>query len=564
MEFRILGPLEVRVDGRVVELGGAKQRALLAVLLLNANRVVSTDHLSEALWGERPPETAQKVLQVYVSGLRKSLGRDRILTKAPGYEICIAPGELDLDRAQKLVTGGKPGEALALWRGEPLADFAYEPFAQSQIARLEEFRLSVLEERLESDLDRGRHAQLVGELEALVRDHPLRERFSRQLMLALYRSGRQAEALEVYQRARQTSVEQLGIEPGPALRELERKILNQEESLGPPPAEPRPTRTAPLSRIAYAGAGVVIAALAAAAFLASRNSSAGLDSVPANAIGVIDPRTNEIVAAIPVGIRPGPVVAGAGSIWVGNLQDRTLTRIDARERSVAATVALDNRTPTGIAVGGGSVLVAHGLSGELSRVDPTFGTVVDTVSLAGRSTSGSVALGAGFVWAVFGDSTLVRIRASSMRPAGSALAGAIPTSLVVVGRSVWVVNSADATVQRFDAATFAEGPIRPVTVGKRPGAIAYGEGALWVTDRGDDRVTRIDPSTSSAISIPVGDEPAGIAVGAGAVWVANSADGTVSRIDPATNEVVRTFHFGSSPARITVSDGLVWVSAQAL
>ena len=138
VEFRILGPLEVIEDGRTVDVGGAKQRALLAVLLLNANRVVSTDRLIDALWGERSPETAQKALQVYVSQLRKALGRERILTIGPGYQARVDPGELDLDRFQTLVAAGKPAEALALWRGQPLADFAYEPFAQTEIARLEE------------------------------------------------------------------------------------------------------------------------------------------------------------------------------------------------------------------------------------------------------------------------------------------------------------------------------------------------------------------------------------------------------------------------------------------
>jgi YVTN family beta-propeller protein len=563
MEFRILGPLEVRVDGRPVDVGAARQRALLTVLLLRANAVVSTDHLIEAVWDERPPETAPKVLQVYVSQLRKVLGRDRIVTQAPGYLIRVEPGELDAERFQALIREGKAAEALGLWRGQPLADFAYESFAQPEIGRLEELRASALEERIEADLARGRHGAVVSELEGLVRDYPLRERFSRQLMLALYRSGRQAEALDVYQRARRTSVEQLGIEPSPALRELERKILNQDESLGPPPVEPRPVRPG-LPRIAYVGTAIVVVALAAVAVLASRNSSAGLDALPEDSVGVIDPRTNDIVAAIPVGVRPGPIAAGQGSVWVGNLGDRTLTRIHAVDRSVAATIPLDNRTPTGLAVGDGVVWVAHGLSGELSRVDSQFGRVLQTISLAGRSPTGSVALGDGYVWVAYGDSTLARIRPTSVRRAGSTLAGAIPSALVVVGRWLWVVNSGDANVQRFDSATFTEGPIRPVTVGRRPAAIAYGEGALWVANRGDDRVTRIDPSTGSGISIEVGDEPTGIAVGSGAVWVTNYGDGTVSRIDPAKNEVVRTIRIGSSPTGIVVTGGSVWVCAQAL
>jgi DNA-binding SARP family transcriptional activator len=243
MEFRILGPLEVVEDGHTVDVGAAKQRALLAVLLLNANRVVSRDELIEALWGERAPGTAQKALGVYVSQLRKALGRERIRTRAPGYELRLEPGELDTERFEELVSEGRLAEALRLWRGHPLADFAYEPFAQAEIARLEELRLACLEERIDRDLARARHAALVGELEALVRAHPLRERLRAQLMLALYRSGRQAEALEAYQAGRRLLADELGLEPGAALRELQRAILGQDPSLAGD--EPRPTEQPP-------------------------------------------------------------------------------------------------------------------------------------------------------------------------------------------------------------------------------------------------------------------------------------------------------------------------------
>jgi DNA-binding SARP family transcriptional activator/tetratricopeptide (TPR) repeat protein len=242
MEFRILGPLEVLDNGRVVDVGAAKQRALLAVLLLNANRVVSRDRLVEALWGERPPATAQKALQVYVSQLRKAVGRDRLLTRSPGYELDVGPGELDLERVETLVAEGQLEEALALWRGSPLAEFAYEPFAQTEIARLEELRLNSLELRISRDLMEGRHAALVGELEALVREHPLREQLRAQLMLALYRSGRQAEALDTYQAGRALLYDELGLEPGADLKELQRAILEHDPALAPPqqPAAPEP------------------------------------------------------------------------------------------------------------------------------------------------------------------------------------------------------------------------------------------------------------------------------------------------------------------------------------
>jgi DNA-binding SARP family transcriptional activator len=248
MEFRILGPLEVRAEsGRTLDLAG-KQRTLLALLLLNANEAVSTDRLIDDLWDGKPPETAGKALQVYVSQLRKLLGKDRLQTRSPGYLLRVDRDELDADRFQRLHQEGKLQEALALWRGSPLSDFADQRFAQTEIARLEELRLTVLEERIDHDLAAGRHADLVGELEALVAENPLRERLRAQLMLALYRSRRQAEALDVYQAARRALVDELGIDPSPELQELERRILRQDATLElearpAPPAE-APTRHA--------------------------------------------------------------------------------------------------------------------------------------------------------------------------------------------------------------------------------------------------------------------------------------------------------------------------------
>jgi DNA-binding SARP family transcriptional activator/tetratricopeptide (TPR) repeat protein len=231
MEFRILGPLEVLADGRAVDLGGQKQRGLLAMLLLEANRVVASDRLVDALWEEEPPETASKALQVYVSQLRKLLGKDRLQTKAPGYLLRVEEGELDLDRFRQLHEERRHAEALSLWRGEPLADFGSQRFARSEIARLDELRLSCLEDRLDADLATGRHSELVGELNALAGEHPLRQRLRAQLMLALYRSGRDAEALAVYQDLRRGLVEGLGIEPGRELRDLHQAILQQDPAL---------------------------------------------------------------------------------------------------------------------------------------------------------------------------------------------------------------------------------------------------------------------------------------------------------------------------------------------
>jgi DNA-binding SARP family transcriptional activator len=245
MEFRILGPLEVWDGGYEVSLGGPKPRALLAVLLLRPNEVVAADRLIDELWGEDSPERAAAALRVNVSRLRKALPQDVLATRAPGYLMRVEPDALDLHRFERLVDEGRSllacglaadaserlREALSLWRGPALGDFTYESFAQAAIARLEEIRLAAVELRIDADLALGRQDELVGELEALVAEHPLHERLRRYLMTALYRSGRQAEALDVYQDARRRFVDELGIEPSPALQELERAILKQDPSL---------------------------------------------------------------------------------------------------------------------------------------------------------------------------------------------------------------------------------------------------------------------------------------------------------------------------------------------
>ena len=245
LEFRILGPLEVVGDEGPIHLGGPKQRATLAILLLNVNRVVSVERLADDLYSGAAPVTAVTQVQRQISELRKVLGGSAIETRAPGYVIRLAPEQLDLKRferraeeATQALAQGKAraaadlfADALELWRGPPLADLAYEPFAQISIERLQEIRLAAVEQRIEADLALGGHAQLIAELEELVAEHPLRERLRGQLMVGLYRSGRQAEALDVYRRTREALVDEFGIEPTPTLHALERAILTQDPSL---------------------------------------------------------------------------------------------------------------------------------------------------------------------------------------------------------------------------------------------------------------------------------------------------------------------------------------------
>src|SRR3954451_6350424 len=239
MELLVLGPIEAHVDGRQVPLGAAKQRAVLAMLALRANSTVSADELMEGLWGEHPPATAAKMVQQYVSQLRRLLtdGNGRtsaIVTRGRGYELKVPPDDVDALRFERLVERGAARQALALWRGGALDDVADEPFAAAEIRRLDELRLSALEQAIDADLAEGRSSELVAELEPLVAEHHLSERLRGQLMLALYRSGRQAEALDQYRDARGLLVEEAGIEPGPDLQRLHAAMLSQDASLDAP------------------------------------------------------------------------------------------------------------------------------------------------------------------------------------------------------------------------------------------------------------------------------------------------------------------------------------------
>jgi DNA-binding SARP family transcriptional activator len=267
LEFRILGPLEARDGDDSIPLGGLKQRAVLAILLLRANQLVSVDRLIDELWGEQPPSAATHSVEVYVSRLRKLLGgggAPPIETLRPGYRLSVEPRQLDLLRFEHLLQEGRGalgagdpaeasarlGEALGLWRGPPLADFVFEAFAQPAIGRLEELRLAAVEDRIDADLALGRHGELIAELETMIGQHVSRERLRGQLMLALYRAGRQGEALEAYRATRAALVEELGIEPSPALQRLERAILAQDETLEwVPPARAAHAERAPVREL---------------------------------------------------------------------------------------------------------------------------------------------------------------------------------------------------------------------------------------------------------------------------------------------------------------------------
>ena len=602
MRFRILGPLEVWRDDTKLHLGPRKQRAVLAILLLNANRVVPTERLIDELWREKPPETARSALQVYVAALRKAFGGDaRVLrTSGPGYVLDVDSGALDLDRfavlrAEAQATADEErrsellGKALELWRDRPLADLSAEPFAAEAVARLEDLRLASFEERVDADLALGRYSSLVPELEALVSAQPYRERPRAQLMVALYRSGRQADALDVYQEGRRLLMDELGLEPGDELRELERSILQHDVPAAPLPAErsdigelkgDRPVRRSWVGAVA---AAVLVAGVAGTLGFLNAGGESPRIWTSANAVGVIDPATNHLVAEVPVGAQPGPLAVGGGAVWVANLEDESVSRIDPVTRKAVKAVPAGG-IPADLAFGAGAIWVFLAPSDAFTRIDPAFnetslirmrfdralGSLYNARCGTGLS---SLAIDGQRAWIACGHTRLERVDLHTGVPSGTAFdVGGVFVPLeftdIAVGLgSAWVLNRAANTVTEIDPATNTALVPRAITVGRSPYAIAVGHGSLWVANRRDDTVSRVrlDPGQVPAgTTIDVGDGPVDVAVGEDAVWVANSLDGTVSRIDPETSSTVATIDVGGHPTRIAAGAGSVWVTRPSI
>jgi YVTN family beta-propeller protein len=477
--------------------------------------------------------------------LRKALGAERIRTSGPGYLLELAQDELDLERFERLVeearelrgrnepalASGALREALALWRGSPLADLADEPFAEPEIARLEGLRLGAIEERIDLDLALGRGAELVPELETLVARNPYRERLCGQLMLALYRAGRQAEALAAHQRARQLFVDELGIEPSPALQRLEQAILRQESGLealleaveeDPEPPEEEPLRHGVAPRgsrlrrplVAVVGlvlAGVVVAALAVG--LAGKTTYR--DSVDASAVGIIDPDAARIEDQIQLEAPANGIASDGETVWLADTDAGTVSRIGPDRRSFQSSPVLGSAD--GIAYGWGSLWVTNSQRRALLQLNPN---------------------------------TMQEIQAFRV--------GNGPRAVKVGDSAVWVVNSIDGTVSRIGRDGV---PGKPIPVGPSPVGIAIGGGGVWVTSEESGDVMRIDPQSSHVVEpIPSGRGAGGIAYGDGAVWVANRDDGTVSRIDPATNTVTNTIDGFDKPEALVFADGWIWVA----
>jgi DNA-binding SARP family transcriptional activator/streptogramin lyase len=599
MQYKILGPLEVADQDREILLGGGRQRSVLALLLLHANEVVSSERLIDDLWGDAPPPTAAKTVQVYVSQLRKSLRNGEpdgpLLTRGRGYVLRVAPGELDLERFERSLADGRraldedaPAEAadtlrdgLALWRGAPLADFAYEPFAQAEIARLEELRLAALEQRIEADLALGRHDQVVGELEALVAAHPLREGLRGQLMLALYRCGRQADALASYRDGRRHLVEELGIEPGASLRELHEAILAQDPALGAPAWRPR--LPAPrVSGIAIArrpraliaaGAALVAAAVAVAVVEITRGDPAPQrPGVPLtySALAAVAPTgTVEEAVALPGVSR---VALTRGLAWVAGDDSRTVSAVSTRTHRIVRTIPI-GLFPSDVAAGDGSLWVADGARGNVIRIQPSYGRILDLWRFepSGEAPADrfgfdptSIAVGEGGAWISDGGPRL--LRADPDGPIEAIPIGRPLVGVAVGAGSVWAISGETAEVLRIDPRTRRVTMRLPIVDGPQlesafPRAIAVGGAYVWVLNGNTGAVTKIDPRTRSIVSttrVGVERAPVQLAADADAVWVANE-DGSLVRVDADTDQV-DVYDVGRTLRDVAVGEGAVWAT----
>jgi DNA-binding SARP family transcriptional activator/DNA-binding beta-propeller fold protein YncE len=577
MEFRILGPLEVFDGGRPLAIRRGKEQALLVYLLLHANEVVSSGRLIDELWDERPPATASKILQNAVSHLRKQLGDGRLVTSGSGYALRVDEGELDLHRFERLAKEARRDEALALWRGPPLLDLHEERFADEARRRLEEQRLAVLEDRIDADLAAGADAELVGELEELVAEHPLRERFYGQLMLALYRADRQADALETYQRARKTLSEELGLEPGPRLQELERRILQQDPALAPPARRDRaralvtpPPRRRRRISVGAAAVVLLVGALVSLGLIYALDDSSKPLVVQRNSLVAVDPDRNRVVGVVPVGSAPRGVAVVGDDVWVANSADGTVSRIDSKRLKVVQTIGIGAQA-TELASAGGALWVATGIDNTLVKIDARTGGVLGTLSFppSVAASAYAVAAGDGAVWAISSDRLVKLDPETNAILAGQRRLGCCSglRDVAVGAGAVWIADTTELVVRvSLRRAT----PTSDLNLGVIPTALAAAYGSVWAASSGFDSsrltVWRIDPTTlrvTQTISIGKADSfiaTVDVAAGAGAIWATNYDGGNLVRIDPNSGTVVARIHIGRHPRGIAVGAHRVWVA----
>jgi YVTN family beta-propeller protein len=584
LEFRLLGTLEATGnDGRPLSIGRGKERALLAYMLLHRNAAVPREALIDALWADDPPASAAHALDVYVSRLRKGLGVAGVLeTQSGALRLNVADEKLDVARFERLLSEARSArdpaarlalveQALALWRGHALVDVLDEPFARPESERLEEERLVAGEERLDALLVLGRHDEAVGRLQALVTAQPLRERPLRLLMLALYRAGRQAEALALFSDARKTLRDELGLEPSAELRELQAAILRQDETLAAPPRqEPAPLARPLLVRVKSSGGrrrrallilclGLAVAGGIAAATLLATRGSPHLSQIDFNGVGAIDAGSGRIIDEVIPSASPGRLAVEGNVVWTANEADDTVSRIDLSTASVVRTIPVGS-SPSGIAVGGAAVWVANTLDGTVSRIDPATNTRIGTTHVGHAPTA--VAIGLGAVWVTnAGDRTVTKIDPTTGHALKTFPSGADGQGLAVGAGSLWVVDQSGDALVRIDART--EQIVHTIPVGTGPVAAIYAFGRVWVANSFDGTISRVDPRTNVVTgTTDVGGAPVGVAAAGGRVWTADSSTQRVFAIDPATNLVARRINVGSPPVAIAAGKNAVWMSVQ--
>lgn len=540
MEFRILGPLEVVEGTTAVRIASGHERRLLLLLLLRAPHPVSLSAIIDALWPDDPPPSAQKVVQNYVLRLRKAVGANRIRTVADGYALIVEFDSVDawvaadgLRRAKDALAAGDAAAssgltaaAVGLWRGQALADVRDDLFAQPEIARLDELRLTGIEDGFEAALAVGRHQELIPELRQHVAAHPLRERPRAQLMLALYRSGGQADALAEYRSARSALADQ-GLEPGRGLRDLEQAMLNHAAELeltpparvvGAPPATAK--AASPRGRRSWRRAAVVFAALALAALVAAvlvdRDHYRPISSLRSDTLAELDPATGRVERSFMVGDTPTAVAVSPGAVWTTSFGNRTVTRVDLRTGR-PSVIGGPPSTPTSIAAGADAVWVASAFDGTVERLDSGTGSPLAVLHL---------------------------------------LPGV--TEILVAAARVWAINEPRGSLTAIDVGS---NRISTTTTGlDRPAGVAFGAGRIWVTEEGTRRLDAVDPRTGRILSrVPLQLRPGAAAFGAGAVWIVDPSDGAVTRVDVFTGRQ-QVISVGQVPARIAVSGGRVWVT----
>lgn len=573
MQFRLLGPVEARRDDRPLALGGTKPRALLALLLLHANEVVSRDRIVEALWSDRPPGTAEHSLDVQVSRLRKALAPDDILvTRGSGYMLEAEPDRIDARRFERLLAegrranaAGRAGQALEtleaaldLWHGNALGDLAYEEFARAESERLDELRLVATEERIDAELVLGRQDTAIPELEALVARHPLRERPRAQLMLALYRAGRQAEALRVYADTRTRLAEELGIEPGTALKELEQAMLRQDPALGPA----RPIFVARHRRLVTGAAASLLAAIAVAATILVTQGGAGSAHALAepDSIVFLAADTGELVRATPA--RDTVRVAyRSGALWSLSAHGE-LTRIDPETGKEVDRLGLGIE-PSGLAVGEGSVWVTDRASPTLLRVDSKLNEKIDELRLPMKGvvtdTTGEVALGAGSVWighGAFNPGAWVEQldpRTRRVRERIPILAGDVD-HLAFADGALWVASQASGGLHKIDPLTGDLAFTRLLQA--ELCCVAAGGGYAWAATNPAGELWKVTTNGKVLPTIDLGSPVMSLAYGDGALWAALGDEGKVVRVDPVTDET-REHDVGHSVTSVDAFDGLI-------